>query len=74
MKLYLYAAAGAVILAALAVFVYDQRNIGGAAERAKQEKANAEFRVRASEGAVDYDTCDDAGGLYDFTRRTCKLP
>ena len=74
MKLYLYGAAGVVILIALGLFIHDQRSIGAAGERTKQEKANAEFRVRAAEGAVDYDTCDDAGGVYNFGKGTCKLP
>ncbi|TBY41579.1 hypothetical protein [Rhizobium leguminosarum] len=51
-----------------------QQSRGAADERAKQEKANAEFRVRANKGAVDYDTCDRADGLYDFRKGTCKLP
>jgi hypothetical protein len=51
-----------------------QQSKGAAEERAKQEKANAEFRVRANKGAVDYDTCDRADGLYDFRKASCKLP
>jgi len=74
MKLYLYIALGVAALAALGLFIHDQRSIGAAVERTKQEKANAEFRVRAAEGAVDYDTCDDAGGVYNFGKGTCKLP
>lgn len=73
MKIYLYAAAGLAIAAGLIWFIHDQRSIGGAAEREKQEKANAEFRVRAAKGAVDFDVCDRAGGLFDFRRQTCQL-
>ncbi|TCA48550.1 hypothetical protein E0J16_25820 [Rhizobium pisi] len=51
-----------------------QQSIGAAEQLAKQEKANAEFRVRANKGAVDYDTCDRADGLYDFRKASCKLP
>lgn len=51
-----------------------QRSIGAADQLAKQEKANAEFRVRANKGAVDFDTCDTAGGLFDFRKGTCQLP
>lgn len=73
-RLYLIAILGAAALAALFLYTMQQREAGKAIERAKQEKANAEFRVRAQKGAVDYDTCDRAGGLYDFRTRACKLP
>lgn len=73
-KLALYAAIGVAVLGGLFAFVQYQRSIGGEAERQKQVKANAEFQVRASKGAVDFDTCDRAGGLFDFRRRTCELP
>lgn len=73
-KLYLYLIAGAAALAALFLFIHDQRETGRQQERAKQEKADAEFKVRAQKGGVDYDTCDRAGGLYDFRRGSCKLP
>ena len=73
MKVYLYAELGAAALAALGWYTFDQRTTGAANERAKQEKANAEFRVRAQKGAVDFDTCDAAGGLYDFRTRACEL-
>lgn len=43
-------------------------------ERAKQEKENAEFIIRANKGRVDYSVCDDADGLYDFKSGTCELP
>lgn len=65
--------AGAAIIA-LVMFINHQRDIGGAAERAKQEKENAQMLVRARKGAVDYDTCDRAGGLYNFRTSACKLP
>jgi len=74
MKLYLYAALGAVALAALTWYTLDQRAAGRDAERQKQEKSNAQFRVRAQKGAVDFDLCDAAGGLYDFRKGSCKLP
>lgn len=51
-----------------------QQNKGAADERVKQEKANAEFRVRVNQGVVDYDTCDLAGGMFNFRKATCKLP
>lgn len=62
------------LVAGYAVWRQHQRSQGAAIERAKQEKANAEFRVRVNRGTVDYDTCDAAGGLYDFRTRACKLP
>lgn len=74
MKAYLYAAAALIITAGVVFLIHSQREAGKASERAKQEKANAEFRVRAAKGAVDFDTCDAAGGLFDFRKSTCKLP
>lgn len=54
--------------------LYTEREKGVAAERAKLEKANEEFRKNSNRGAWDFDACDRAGGLFDFKRRTCKLP
>lgn len=51
-----------------------QRNLGREAERERQVKENAKFVVNARKGAVDFDTCDMAGGLYDFAKGSCKLP
>lgn len=74
MKPYLYVIAGVAIVAALTWFIQDQRSIGGSAEREKQVKENARFAVKARKGIVDFDTCDTAGGLWDFGKSTCKLP
>lgn len=73
-RLYLYIAAGLAILAGLGLFIHYQRSVGGDVERAKQVKENAQFKVKADRGIVDYDVCFDAGGLYDFRQGTCKLP
>ena len=73
-KLYVYLAIGAAVIGGLIWYTLDQRSIGGSAERERQVKANAKFVVNAKKGAVDYDTCDLAGGLYDFGKGTCKLP
>ncbi len=73
-RIWIYIIAGIAAAALLAWFVNDQRNIGGTAEREKQVKANAQFVVNARKGAVDFDTCYLAGGLYDFAKGTCKLP
>lgn len=62
------------IVIGLVMFARDQREIGGAAQREQQEKENAQFRVKAAKGRIDYDTCDLAGGLYQFGTGTCKLP
>lgn len=72
MKLYLYAAAGAIILVAVAYFIHDQRETGRQQEQSKQDKVDAEFRKRVREGASAYDACDFAGGVYDFAKRTCN--
>lgn len=74
LKIYAYLILGAVILGGFGIFVYHQRSIGADAERAKQDKANAQFKVRVNQGAVDFDTCERAGGLYQFGKGTCKLP
>lgn len=73
-KIYLYGiiALGAII--ALGYFIHSQRELGGEAERLRQEKENAQFQVHVRKGTVDYNTCDRAGGLYDFVKGTCKLP
>lgn len=72
-KPYLYAAIGLAVIGGLVWFVQHQRSIGGEAERAKQERANAEFTVKANKGIVDFDTCDRAGGLFDFRKGACQL-
>lgn len=64
---------GAAVIA-LVFFIQNQRDIGGAVAREKQEKENAKMLIRVRKGAVDYNTCDRAGGLYDFVNGTCKLP
>jgi len=74
MRLYLYIALGVAIIGGLWYFIKEQREIGGEAERLKQVKENAQFKVRANKGIVGYDTCDDADGLYDFRTGSCKLP
>ena len=43
------------------------------AERAKQEKANAEFIIKTQKGRSTYDECDAADGLYNFAKGTCEL-
>lgn len=62
------------VLISVAWFAYKVREEGAERERAKQEKANAEFVIRANKGAVDFDTCDAAGGLYNFRTGACELP
>lgn len=72
-KLYIV---GGLLLGALLIVAHFVREAGEQArleERQRQEKANAEFQVRARKGAVDFDLCDRAGGLYDFRAGTCKL-
>ena len=64
----------AAVFIAVAYFVNRVWDQAAEQERAKQEKANAEFVVRSNKGAVDFDTCNDAGGLFDFRRRSCQLP
>lgn len=73
-KPYLYASIGLAAVAGLVWFVHDQREVGYAKRAAEQEKSDAQFRVRSAQGAVEYDVCDRAGGLYDFRRGSCKLP
>lgn len=72
--IWLYIIAGFAAAALLSWFVHDQRSIGGASEREKQVKENAQFSDKARKGIVDRDACDDAGGLYDFRKATCQLP
>lgn len=74
MRIYLYAALGAVALAALAWFIHDQREIGAAKQAEKQRKTDEDFRKRSHQGGVDYDSCDRSGGLYDFRRGRCISP
>lgn len=65
---------GIAALAAVSYFAFKFTEHGAERERVKQEKANAEFQVRSQKGAVSYDTCDRAGGVYDFGKGSCKLP
>lgn len=62
------------IVVGLVMFARDQREIGGATAREQQEKENAQFRVRANKGRIDYDTCELAGGMYKFGTGTCQPP
>jgi hypothetical protein len=74
MKLYLYIALGVAIIGGLWYFIKEQREIGGTAERLKQVEENERFKDRATKGISGYDACDDAGGVYDFRKGSCKLP
>lgn len=65
---------GVAALVAISYFAYHFTQQGAEAERQKQEKENAQFQVKAKAGAVSYDVCDAAGGMYDFRKGTCKLP
>ncbi len=64
----------AVLLGGYYAWAEYQQSKGAADQKAAQEKENAIFRVRSAKGIVDYDTCDAAGGLFDFRKATCKLP
>jgi hypothetical protein len=66
------AAFGALLIGAY--FLHQTAQQARVEEQLKQEKANAEFRVRAAKGAVDFDTCDRADGVYNFGKGTCQLP
>lgn len=55
-------------------FLYSQREAARLEQRLEQERSNAELRKKADQGTVDYDTCDRAGGVFNFRTRTCKLP
>ena len=72
-KGYIYAAAIVAGLAAIFGYIQYERSIGKTIEQQRQERENAKFRVGVSKGIVDYDTCDRAGGLYDFSKGTCEL-
>lgn len=73
-KLYLWGALGLFILGVLVATVQHIKSTAAEAERAKQEKANAQFAVEANKGRVNYTTCSRADGLYDFAKGTCQLP
>ena len=74
LKLYFIAGICVMLLAGLSYFIHDQRERGAQVEAAKQEKENAKFQVNARRGAVEFDVCDRADGLYNFAKGTCKLP
>ena len=74
LRLWAYIAMGAAVVGGLALFIHDQRAIGGTAERAKQEKANEEFRKRVDQSGNDFASCDRAGGLYNFRTGSCERP
>ena len=67
-------AVGVMILAGL-YFAWSehQQDIGATSERAKEDKEYARFRVRVNKGVVNYDTCDRAGGMWDFRKSACQL-
>jgi hypothetical protein len=73
-KLWIYLALGVAALALLWGLYSAVREDAAENERAKQEKANAEFIIRTQNGRSTYDQCDAADGVYDFAAGTCKLP
>ncbi len=73
-KLYLWGALGLFIFGVIVLTWQTIRNNAAEAERAKQEKANAQFAVQANKGRVNYTTCSRADGMYDFAKGTCQLP
>lgn len=73
MKVYLYATIAVIVIAAVGYYTYRQRELGRELEKAQQEKSNAEFRKKTIEGFTDFDTCDRAGGLYNFSKGTCEF-
>lgn len=74
MRIYLYAAIAAVLIGGGILYTIEQRSAGAAAEKARQDKADAAFRVQSTKGAVSFDVCDRAGGLYDFRKNRCVIP
>lgn len=62
----------AVLVGGFATFIHQQRRDAAQAERAKQEKANAQFLELVRKGASVYDACDRTGGVYDFRKGTCQ--
>jgi hypothetical protein len=72
-KLQLYIAAALGALGLIFALYYMIREDAQEAERAKQEKANAEFIIKTQKGRSTYDECDAADGVYDFAKGTCQL-
>lgn len=62
------------MVVAVGIVLKIERERGAKEALAAQEKANARFQVNQNKGAVSYDLCDRADGLYDFVKGTCKLP
>lgn len=73
MKIYLYAALGVAALAALAWFVHEQREIGSATERARQEKENTNAVENAEDFAATLRDCRSRGGVYNFETGKCSV-
>lgn len=73
-KLYLYIAAGVFALGCIIGAYQLLKSHFETNARLEQDKANAVFAVKAKQGRVDYNTCDLAGGVYQFAKGTCKLP
>lgn len=74
MKVYLIAAGVAVALAAVGWFAYEQRSIGGAAERARQEKENQNAVENADDFAATLRDCRLDGGVFNFETGKCDRP
>ena len=71
MRVYLYAAACAVALAALGWFVHDQREVGRLSEREKQRKENEHAVENADDFAATLRDCRSRGRVYNFDTGKC---
>lgn len=65
---------GGLMLAAVVWAVHEIRADGARSVIQAIERQNDDAENRAQEKRLDYDTCIDAGGLWDFGAEKCRGP
>jgi hypothetical protein len=73
-RLYVYGAIGFAAVLAASWAVWSIRRDAQQAIIIKIERTENDARRKAVEGARSVDACWDAGGLWDRSTGTCKLP
>ena len=66
--------AGGLVLAGLAWLVIEIRKDGAQSVTTKIERQNNEAANRAQSKRIDYDSCLDAGRLWNFGAGECDSP
>lgn len=74
MRLYIYLALGAAVLAAFGVIALKISKSATDSVLLKIEKGNSDVTNKANRGGMSWTECDRVGGVYDFTSSQCAVP